>query len=277
MYMKKPLKNTGNHVLENISINSKEVTLTIDSTDYTISLSSYLNYYLYKDKSLTQEEISSIQKDAYFKKGIDYLSYLVNYKLYSPSILKSKLYSKGFSNEEVDYLFSHAIRTNTYSLDTYLQQAMSSFLQKGYSYSKILQTLLKEGFNQEDIFNSYNRHLADKLDFDIYIRSLFEKYKGNSFNSMKEKIYNKFYLLGYSKSEFEEIFSKFISNNEELIDKTNESESKKLENELVKIYNRYVNTISDSYKLKNKCISSLLSKGYKYEMIVDAYKRCIKC
>jgi len=270
----KPLKNTGEYVVNDINIYPSYVEIIIENEKYVINKNSYLNYYLYKGKAISLEELNSIMEDASNKQAIDYLNKILIKKIYSKSEIINKLKTKGYSYNQSEKIFEMIVSSGIYDSDLYLNEYISSCLYKGYSYSLISSNLLKEGYLLKEIDKAYKSHIDEKIDMNEYIFNICEKHKDYSLLKLKSKIFEKLKILGYTNTEITLLLEEFNKKYTKYLYELRLKEEEKIEKELKKAVLKYKNLTG--YAFKSKCISYVLSKGFTYDTIINVYERSYK-
>ena len=244
-----------------IKILKNKVNISFDNSNkLSIDKEVFTNFYLYEGKELTKEEYKSILELNDTNKLLQYALKLRSKAIYSEYKLREKLYSKEASKRSVDKVIKILKGYDLIDDKAYASDLVEYYNSLNYGENKIKTKLSEKGIFKEQI---------DKLKFPISIEKkkannllpkLEKKYDKYNASSKKSHIYNAYLLEGYSKDIASEMTNKIKSPNQK-------DELDKLKSDYLKTKTR----LERKYKgkeLKQKILSSLLTKGYKMNDIL---------
>ena len=244
-----------------IKILKNKVNISFDNSNkLSIDKEVFTNFYLYEGKELTKDEYKSILELNDTNKLLQYALKLRSKAIYSEYKLREKLYSKEASKRSVDKVIKILKGYDLIDDKAYASDLVEYYNSLNYGENKIKTKLSEKGIFKEQI---------DKLKFPISIEKkkannllpkLEKKYDKYNASSKKSHIYNAYLLEGYSKDIASEMTSKIKSPNQK-------DELDKLKSDYLKTKTR----LERKYKgkeLKQKILSSLLTKGYKMNDIL---------
>lgn len=243
----KKLKNKVNVSLDNGS------KLSIDNDTFT-------SFYLYEGKELSKEEYKNITELNNSSKLLAYALKLRSKALYSEFKMREKLYKKEASKKDVDKVIKILKSYDLIDDKAYTQELVEYYNSLNYGENKIRTKLSDKGIFKEQI---------DKLKFPISIEKkkannlfpkLEKKYDKYNASQKKQHIYNAYLSEGFSRELASEMISKIKEPNQK-------DELDKLKSDYLKIKTR----LERKYKgkeLRQKILSSLLTKGYKMNDIL---------
>ena len=244
-----------------IKILKNKVNISFDNANkLSIDKEVFTNFYLYEGKELTKEEYKSILELNDTNKLLQYALKLRSKAIYSEYKIREKLYSKEASKRSVDKVIKILKGYDLIDDKAYASDLVEYYNSLNYGENKIKTKLAEKGIFKETI---------DKMKFPISIEKkkannllpkLEKKYDKYNASSKKSHIYNAYLQEGFSKDIASEMTSK--------IKEPNKSD------ELIKLKSDYLKTktrLERKYKgkeLKQKILSSLLTKGYKMNDIL---------
>lgn len=244
-----------------IKILKNKVNLSFDNANkLSIDKEVFTNFYLYEGKELTKDEYKSILELNDTNKLLQYALKLRSKAIYSEYKLREKLYSKEASKRSVDKVIKILKGYDLIDDKAYASDLVEYYNSLNYGENKIKTKLSEKGIFKETI---------DKMKFPISIEKkkannifpkLERKYDKYNASQKKQHIYNAYLQEGFSKDIASEMTSK--------IKEPNKSD------ELTKLKTDYLKTktrLERKYKgkeLKQKILSSLLTKGYKMNDIL---------
>ena len=255
-----PSKSIGK-VITKIKINKNTVHISFSNGNKLIVTNEVMsNFYLYVGKVLSNKEINEIKE---FSDNATYLKYalsLIKKRHYSEWKMREKLYAKEADKKAV-YKIIKILKNADLINDKMLAEDLKAYLEeKNYGKNKIIKYL-----NDEGIFDPIIKTLRFPDSFEKKkainnIAKLEKRYAKYPYESKKQHIYNALLSLGFDSDIA-------ISSLEKIkpIDQKNENE--KLDKDFVKVVNKYKNKY-EGRELKEKIISSLRNKGYKYKDIL---------
>lgn len=243
----KKLKNKVNISLDNGS------KLSIDKDTFT-------NFYLYEGKELDKKEYKDILELNNSSKLLAYALKLRSKALYSEFKMREKLYKKDANKKEVDKVIKILKGYDLIDDIAYTQELVEYYNSLNYGENKIKTKLNDKGIFKEQI---------DKLKFPISI----EKKKANNLLPKLEKKYSKYNVAQKKQHIYNaylnEGFSRDIAS--ELTNKIKEPNQKDELEKLKLNYQKTKTRLQRKYKgkeLRQKILSSLLTKGYKLNDIL---------
>ena len=244
-----------------IKILKNKVNISFDNSNkLSIDKEVFTNFYLYKGKELSKEEYKSLLELNDTNKLLQYALKLRSKSIYSEYKLREKLYSKEASKRSVDKVIKILKGYDLIDDKAYASDLVEYYNSLNYGENKIKTKLSEKGIFKE---------IVDKMKFPISIEKkkannllpkLEKKYDKYNASSKKSHIYNAYLLEGYSKDIASEMTSKIKSPNQK-------DELDKLKSDYLKTKTR----LERKYKgkeLKQKILSSLLTKGYKMNDIL---------
>ena len=225
----------------------------------------YPNFYLYEGKEVTSKEYKEIKEYNNVSKYLSYCLRIRSKATYSEFTFREKLYNKGASKKEVDQVVKALKSYDLIDDKAFALDLMEYYNSLNYGKEKIKQKLLDKG-----IFPN----IVDKLSFPISN----EKRKANNLLPKLEKKYDKYNYSLKKKHIYDFYLSYGFSGDiaTEMINKINppkaKEENDKLEKDFIKVETRLKNKYQKK-ELKQKIISSLLTKGYKLKDIISILER----
>ena len=265
-------KNTGNLKVVDIIPSSTKIEVILSNKEkIVLSSSNYVNYYLYKDKELDNDEYLKLLDDSSNYKYLTYLYKLINYKPYSKKQLIDKLLSKYEINYyKANELIDSLIEKNEYDPLIYCNEYINKLIKKGYEESKIIKELQSQGYSIDDI-----KSCLENIDFSQDIESIIDDIIRKNINKneyqIKKSIITKLMILGYSSNQIDNYLNDYFYKNSK-IDAIKNDEVLKLKADMIKTYNLLINKGYDEYTLKSKCVNKMIQKGYKITDIEKEYK-----
>lgn len=247
--------------IKKVKVLKSKVSITLENSQkLDISKEVFTNFYLYEGKDISKEEIKKIKELNDSSKLLGYALKLRSKSLYSEFKMREKLYNKEASKKEVDKVIKILKSNDLIDDKAYAQDLVEYYNSLNYGENKIKTKLRDKGIFEENISKlkfplSTERKKANNL-----LPKLEKKYDKYNASSKKSHIYNAYLLEGFSRDIASEMTSK-----------VKEANSK---DELVKLkvdYQKTKDRLSRKYKgkeLKQKVMSSLLSKGYRLNDVI---------
>lgn len=265
-------KNTGNLKVVDIIPSSTKIEVILSNKEkIVLSSSNYVNYYLYKDKELNNDEYLKLLDDSSNYKYLTYLYKLINYKPYSKKQLIDKLLSKYEINYyKANELIDSLIEKNEYDPLIYCNEYINKLIKKGYEESKIIKELQSQGYSINDI-KSCLENIDCSQDIESIIDDIIRKNINKNEYQIKKSIITKLMILGYSSNQIDNYLNDYFYKNSK-IDAIKNNEVLKLKVDMIKTYNLLINKGYDEYTLKSKCVNKMIQKGYKIADIEKEYK-----
>lgn len=265
-------KNTGNLKVVDIILSSTKIEVILSNKEkIVLSSSNYVNYYLYKDKELNNDEYLKLLDDSSNYKYLTYLYKLINYKPYSKKQLIDKLLSKYEINYyKANELIDSLIEKNEYNPLIYCNEYINKLIKKGYEESKIIKELQSQGYSIDDIKSCLN-NIDCSQDIESIIDDTIRKNINKNEYQIKKSIITKLMMLGYSSNQIDNYLNDYFYKNSKM-DAIKNNEVLKLKADMIKTYNLLINKGYDEYTLKSKCVNKMVQKGYKINDIEKEYK-----
>ena len=244
-----------------IKILKNKVSISFDTkSKISIDKDIYPNFYLYEGKEVSKKEYNEIVSLNDSNALLQYALKIRSKALYSEYQMREKLYKKEASKKDVDKIIK-ILKSYDLINDTALAGDLTEYYNSlNYGKNKIIHKLSDKGIFQSEI---------DKIKFPInrernkaqnVLNKLEKKYEKYNTSSKKSHIYNAYLELGFDVDIAREFSNKVKDN-------SSKDELDKLKND----YNKVKTRLSRKYKgkeLKQKCINSLLQKGYRLNDII---------
>ena len=244
-----------------IKILKNKVNISFDNSNkLSIDKEVFTNFYLYEGKELTKEEYKSILELNDTNKLLQYALKLRSKAIYSEYKLREKLYSKEASKRSVDKVIKILKGYDLIDDKAYASDLVEYYNSLNYGENKIKTKLSEKGIFKEIVDKTKFPISIEKKKANYLLPKLEKKYDKYNASSKKSHIYNAYLLEGYSKDIASEMTSKIKSPNQK-------DELDKLKSDYLKTKTR----LERKYKgkeLKQKILSSLLTKGYKMNDIL---------
>lgn len=259
-----PSKNIGN-TISKIKINKETVHISFSNGKKLIFANEVMsNFYLYVGKSLTKKEINEIKE---FSDNAIYLKYafsLLKKRHYSEWKLREKLYAKGADKKGSDKIIK-ILKNADLINDKMLSEDLKIYLEeKNYGKNKIINYLSNEGIFDETIKTLRFPESKEYKKAINNIPKLEKRYAKYPQEAKKQHIYNALITLGFDNSIV-------LSSLEKIKPSNQKEENVKLDNDFPKVLRKYKNKY-EGRELKEKVISSLRSKGYRYNDILRKFE-----
>jgi len=232
---------------------ANEYKIITDKDEYKLYDDIIIKHELLLKKEISEKEFTNILNKNNMLKSYYSALKIVSLKMRSEVELKSLLKKKGYNTKEIDYaidkLNKEGYLNHAKYIEAYIHDMLSLYL---VGESKILNDLIKLGFNEQEILPFLN-----KVDKSIYLEKINKyvnkKIKSNkrSVNEFKKRTLTELLNKGFKKEDIVTILD-----NIEM--EENKQEVEKLIN---KLYYKYINKYDfNTTKLKIK--SYLYQKGY---------------
>ena len=260
-----PLENIGNITIKEIKRTKKGVFLILsDDQEIEICDDIILDFYLFKDKELSESVIKEIKKSANMQNTLKKAYAMLGRGTYTKNEIKRKLLQKKCSPAVVDQVIAKLLALHYIDDNQYVDEYVSSAKEKGLGPNKIKSVLISKGISDQRLMNI---KYSDEEELEVIKRQipkLEKKYVNYNYQSKLQHIYDKLLLLGFNK----EIIQNALSN----IEKKDENKERELlKNDLLKAKRKYTKVI-DKNERNKRIISYLYKKGYSYYIISDELK-----
>ena len=244
-----------------IKILKSKVNISFDNhTKLAIDKDVFTNFYLYEGKELSKEEYKKIIDLNSSSKLLAYALKLRSKSLYSEYKMREKLYKKEANKKEVDKVIKILKGYDLIDDKAYAIELVEYYNSLNYGENKIKTKLSDKGIFKNEI---------DKIKFPLSI----EKKKANNLLPKFERKYDKYNAV----QKKQHIYNAYLAEGfdidiaKEMTSKIKDSSQKE---ELTKLKSDYLKTktrLERKYKgkeLRQKILSSLLTKGYKMNDIL---------
>ena len=248
-----------------IKILKSKVTVYFGKEKLDLDKEVYPNFYLYEGKEVSSKEYKEIKEYNNIASLLKYAMRIRQKSVYSEYKLREKLYNKGGSKKEVDKVISTLKAYDLIDDDAYMNDYVEYCNSLNYGKHKIIKKLNEKGIFEEKIRKLKFPDSIENRKAKILLSKLEKKYDKYNYSSKKSHIYNAYILEGFES----DIAIKYSSMIKEVDIK---EENKKLDKDYLKVKER----LKRKYKgkeLKEKLISSLLTKGYRYKDIFSKIEK----
>ena len=256
--------------ITNISFLKKEVVITFDDeTKIKLSLNTFSNFYLYKDKKLTLEEEKELLFENDLSKFKSYVLNLFSKKMYSEKEIIEKLKNKKCNRKVIEAIISYLKDHQFIDDKKYLSYLVEEYNNKKYGKHKIVNLLTSKGISSlliDEIIFDEDEELSKAS---ALVEEYLKQNKNKSFLALKKSLYGFLVTRGYSNN----IASKALESALKVINKDDEREIllKSLEKYVI-IHQMDLNDAPQREKLINK----YLSKGFNYNLIKEVLEEIWK-
>lgn len=254
-----PSKNIGK-AISKIKVSSKNVTISfVDGDKLTVTNEVLANFYLYQGKELSSKEIKEIKDFSDNAILLKYALSLIRKRHYSEWKMREKLYAKEGNKTSIDKVIK-ILKNADLINDKMLAEDLKAYLEeKNYGKNKIINYLSNEGIFDPIIKGLRFPITNEKKKAINNLSKLENRYKKYPYENKKQHIYNALISLGFDNDIAISALDRIKPVNEKL-------ELEKLDIDFNKTIKKYSNKY-EGKKLKEKIITSLKTKGYKYKDI----------
>lgn len=244
-------------IIKKIKFNKKAIAIYFDDGErIDISEDAYASSYLYIGKELDKKDIEKLQSITMVKALISYAMKLLTKGHYTEWKMREKLYNKDGEKKDVDFVINllktHDLIDDKAFIEDYIGYADERCIGK----NKIKQELINKGVFAEEINKIRFSETNEKRKAVSKIKSLEKKYDRLSYEKKKEHIFSTLVSQGFDVEVANYALTK-------IKDKNEKDESKKLDNDFEKIYNR-LKVRYEGQVLYDKLLKALHNKGYRY-------------
>ena len=143
-----PLENTGNVTIKELKRTKKGVFLIL-SNDQKIEINDdiVLDFYLFKDKELSESVILEIKKSANMQNTLKKAYVMLERGTYTKNEVKRKLLQKKCPPAVVDQVIAKLLSLHYIDDDQYVEEYVSSAKEKGFGPNKIKSILITKGIS----------------------------------------------------------------------------------------------------------------------------------
>lgn len=255
-----PSKNIGKKITK-VKVFKKKVTISFDDqTKLEVSPDVMSNFYIYEGKTITNKEINEIKEYSENIVLLHYAMSLLRKRHYSEWKMREKLYAKEAEKKAVDKVIK-ILKNADLINDAALAEDLKCYLEeKNYGKNKIINYLNNEGIFDDTLKNLKFSPNNEKKKALYNIPKLEKRYAKYPYEIKKQHIYNSLINLGFANDIALEALNKIKEPNIK-------EENAKLDKDFPKALNKYKRKY-EGRELKEKVISSLRNKGYKYKDIL---------
>lgn len=253
------LNKDGEQIIS-IFIGKKKVIVKFSSFKMNIPFDVYTSLYLYEGKLLTNEEINSIEEMIKNDKYNQYAKKLVFSHLYSEKQIKDKLLAKGCDLDSSKKIVATLKEAHLLDDKTYLENAVSTYLNKGYGRKRIMKLLLEKGLKEDDIINALPSIEDEYARANKLLDKLEKKYSSINYASKKKKIYSSLLRNGYDHQVALKVLENIKANDYE-------TELNLLRKDYKKQFLKNFKKCNNLELAKSKTLNYLLGKGYLFKDI----------
>lgn len=246
--------------IKKLKIGEKKVVIVFDNDDkFEIAPDVYTDFHLFKGKVLTNKEITEIKKRNDLDKYLKYAFKITSERNYSKHQMKEKLLKKGASDSQIEDIIDILIKYQLIDDKELLKEVLEHSDYKHYGYNRIKEELYKKGISSIYIDKLVYDETREYSQAMMLLKDYEKKYSKYNYASMKGHIYQAYLRQGYSY----DIASRCL---EKLSPMDEKKEKALLKEDYSKLLKKYQDKLPKG-ELKEKIISSLLSKGYSYKYI----------
>lgn len=235
--------------------------LQTNEDEYNIDEETIIKFNLYKDKIITEEELTEIiniaKQNKYFNKALHYLSY----KMRSIFEMKQYLQNKNASQKDIEVIITR-LKNLGYLDDIVFAEGVFDYCLRNNRGPYYLKHQLEEKKVSEKIINKILAKYSEKLEqeriTDI-INKEAPKIKTYPINKQKQKVVSKLLRNGFNHSIVYEIINSYPFQDES---------DKRLQSDYQKIISKYNRQDLSNKEVRTYIINNLLRKGYEYQKIL---------
>lgn len=253
-------------IIKKIKVLKNKVVITFEDRKLELDKEIYTNFYLYEGKDVSVKEFNKINEYNNISALLKYALRIRAKSIYSEYQLREKLYAKGGLKPEVDQVIISMKNYDLIDDNAFIADHIEYYNSLNYGKNKIIKKLSDKGIFEDKL---------EKINFPISIErkkaknilnKTIKKYEKYNYSQLKNHVYASYISNGFSN----EIASEMVSLIPE--PKNNKDELEKLKKEFDKQYTRLIRKYQKK-ELKQKLITSLLSKGYKMNDIMKLIER----
>lgn len=266
--MKEQLDNTGK-VIAKISTRQGKFTIYFDSGEkIELNEISYLSCgYLYSGKQIDISQLEKIIYLAKLQEGINYINNLLARNLYTSHELINKLQNtKKYDLTDAEKIVEIFIDNGRVNDKSYATELIEDLKEKGKSREYAYQKMMSKMFNYELIKTLLEDYEENDEAVYTLIENCSKRYNSKPYDVKKKAIYNYLISKGFNHEKAHEYVDKYYELNG---GKDEENETEILYKAANNAYNSALSRGKNSYDSKQKFIRYLLSKGFKYNDILE--------
>lgn len=253
-------------IIKKIKILKNKVKIHLDNGEILeIDKNVYPNFYLYTGKDLSKKEINKIKESNGTASLLEYALKIRQKSLYTEYKMREKLYDKGASKNQVDYVIKVLKNNDLIDDKAFIEEHIEYYNSLNYGKNKIISKLVDKGIFMEKLEKIYFPISIERKKANNQLPKLEKKYSKYNDIQKKQHIYSALISLGFDSEIAREVTEKVkVSSYKE--------ENDKLEKDFSKAYERLKRKYSKK-EIKPKLINYLASKGYKINEIVKLIER----
>lgn len=233
-----------------------------DKYNLSISIDDYYDLKIKKDDYISYEKYDELKKKESILLAYRSAIRRIGIKDYTIKGLSKALKDKYvLSENELKKLINKLIELDYLNDERFTKSRINSLIDQGHSKRMIYQKLINEGINSKMIDKYYPNDLKLEIDnIERKVNKLFRTIKNKSIGAKKSAIYTKLVSAGFDSNLVKESIEKLDFKEDYKL------EDEKLEKEFLKAINKYSKKY-ESYELKNRLYTYLMSKGFRSEDI----------
>lgn len=266
--MKEQLDNTGK-VIAKINTRQGKFTIYFDSGEkIELNEISYLSCgYLYSGKQIDISQLERIIYLAKLQEGINYINNLLARNLYTSHELVLKLQNtKKYDLTDAEKIVEIFIDNGRVNDKSYALELIEDLKEKGKSREYAYQKMMSKRFNYELIKTLLEDYEENDEAVYTLIENCSKRYNSKPYDVKKKSIYNYLISKGFNHEKAHEYVDKYYELNG---GKDEEKETEILYKAANNAYNSALFRGKNPYDSKQKFIRYLLSKGFKYNDILE--------
>lgn len=248
-----------------IKILKNKVSIFFNKERLDIDKEIYPNFYLYEGKEVSSKEYKEIKEYNNVSKYLSYALRIRSKAIYSEYTIREKLYNKGANKKEVDKVIKSMKAYDLIDDKAFATDLVEYYSSLNYGKEKIIKKLLDKGIFEENISKISFPINIEKRKANNLLPKLEKKYEKYNYSLKKKHIYDAYISYGFSNDIASEMINKIKPANIK-------EENNKLEKDFIKLNNKYKSRYQKK-EMKQKIISTLLSKGYKLKDIISILER----
>ena len=249
-------------VIKKIKFNKKAIAIIFSNGErIDISEEAYTSNYLYVGKELSQKDIDKLNQITSIKKLSQYALMLITKKHYTEWKMREKLYAKGGTKEDVDYVIKKLKELDLLNDKEFIEDYLGYAEEKLIGKNKIKQDLLKKGIFAEEIEKIRFDSKLERKKAIALVPTLEKKYAKYSYQQKKQHVFNALISRGFDV----DVATEAITHMSGKVDK---DEKNKLKVDYKKVYDRFKKKY-EGRELKEKVMRALIAKGYKYSDVAQ--------
>lgn len=244
--------------ISHIEFNKKDVTIYFGLDKLVISKLAYDSMNLFIGKTISIEDIESLNRLTTYSKHLSYCYNLLSKKRYSEAKIKEKLLMRKVNEEDINSIINKLKNSNLINDDELIRDIIRLGNEKNYGKYKIITNLKNNGLVMP-LLKEYFLHEDEVEKAKRQIIRLEDKYSKESYLHKMNHIHKSLSMLGFEVN----VINEAMANIKEI---DVENEFSNLEGEFKKAILRLENEKDDKL-LKQKLIKHLMGKGYQYNDI----------